>query len=223
MASVLDAPRISALLAPFLGDANTPPQLIPELQTYLDLLLRWNSRINLTAIRDPEQIVVRHFGESLLAARVLLESGTVGVVDQSTTLADLGSGPGFPGIPIKLMVPQTQLTLIESSHKKATFLRESVRALSLSEAEVYCGRAESWGKHAQVVTMRAVEDFEVVLHTASKIIAPGGDLCLLISKEQVHMARLVLERRFLEQRIIDIPLSAQRVIYLTKDATLGRT
>ncbi len=119
------------------------PELVVQLQTYLDLLLRWNARINLTAIRDPEQIVTRHFGESLFAARVLRSAGALA---PERPLADIGSGAGFPGIPIKLFAPELHVTLIESQNKKATFLREVIRTLGLSHIVVHCGRAENWGR-----------------------------------------------------------------------------
>src|SRR5271169_3984978 len=101
---MLDAGRIATLLQPFLPDVS--PELAGQLHTYLDLLLRWNARINLTAVRDPEQIVTRHFGESLFAARVLRDAGVLAApTGADLTLADVGSGAGFPGVPIKLLVP----------------------------------------------------------------------------------------------------------------------
>src|SRR5271165_4319531 len=129
--------RLAELLRPFLDGTVPGPKLVDLLQLYLDLLLRWNARINLTAVRDPEHIVTRHFGESLFAAQALKPH-----LENSKTLADVGSGAGFPGIPIKLLLPQIELTLIESQSKKATFLREVVRALKLEKANVFCGRAE---------------------------------------------------------------------------------
>jgi 16S rRNA (guanine527-N7)-methyltransferase len=215
---MLDASRISALLAPFLEGAAIPPQLIPQLQNYLDLLLRWNARMNLTAVRDPEQIVTRHFGESLFAGRVLQESGALTVKSAECNLADIGSGPGFPGVPIKLLFPHLRMTLIESQHKKASFLRELIRTLSLSDVEVFCGRAESWDMQAQVITMRAVEDFGEVLYTAGHLIAPGGMLCLLISKDQIDIASQCLECCFVEEIVTNIPDSWRRVVYLTRDS-----
>ena len=123
----MDTARMAELLAPFVGEEMLTPGLLEQLQIYLDLLLRWNARVNLTAVRDPETIVTRHFGESLFAARILLRGGSEGV-----TLADVGSGAGFPGIPMKLFAPALQLTLIESHNKKAAFLREV--------------RADPWGR-----------------------------------------------------------------------------
>lgn len=138
----MDTVRIAELLRPFIGEAELPPLRLEQLHTYLELLLRWNARINLTAVRDPEQMVTRHFGESLFAARVLLEDRRC----HALTLADVGSGAGFPGIPLKLFAPELELTLIESQGKKATFLREVLRALHLERAQVFGGRAEDWGK-----------------------------------------------------------------------------
>ena len=124
---MLDSARIATLLEPFVAPVSS--ELAEQLQAYLALLLRWNARINLTAIRDPEQIVTRHFGESLFAARVLRDAGAFAPSGQSPrSLADVGSGAGFPGVPIKLLVPEIRLTLIESRNKKATFLREVIRA-----------------------------------------------------------------------------------------------
>ena len=92
--------RIADLLVPYLGDATTPPNLLPQLSLYLDLLLRWNARTNLTAIREPEEIVRRHFGESLFAGRHLAP-----LLPAEATLLDFGSGAGFPGLPIQLLLP----------------------------------------------------------------------------------------------------------------------
>src|SRR5260370_36857228 len=91
----LSEPAIAALLAPYLP--APPASILPHLSTYLDLLLKWNSRTNLTAIRDPEEIVPRHFGESLFPAQHL---------GNPDTLLDLGSGAGFPGLPIPLLHPK---------------------------------------------------------------------------------------------------------------------
>ncbi len=168
MLASMDSDRIAALLEPFLGGEPVSPRLLAQLQAYLDLLLRWNARINLTAVRDPEQIVTRHFGESLFAARILRDDGAF-ATGLPVSLADVGSGAGFPGIPIKLFAPDIHLTLIESQNKKSTFLKEVIRTLELENAEVYPGRAEHWGKTAQIVTMRAVERFDSVLPVAASL------------------------------------------------------
>ena len=192
---------------------TSPPELVSQLQTYLELLLRWNARINLTSVRDPEQIVTRHFGESLFAARVLRDAGALA---PNTTLADLGSGAGFPGIPIKLFAPDVHLTLIESQNKKATFLREVIRALGLSHIVVHCGRAESWGGIAHVVTLRAVEKFSTTLPVAAALVEPGGTLALLIGEAQTQAATRALGADWKGDGGRKIPESEGRIVWLAQ-------
>lgn len=180
----MNASRIAELLNPYIVGLELPPGIYDQLGAYLEILLRWNAKTNLTAIRDPEQIVTRHFGESLFAGSVLFgDESSGGMRDAqspSSTLADLGSGAGFPGLPIKLAFPVLQVTLIESQNKKATFLKEVIRALRLDGIEVYSGRAERWGKQVDLVTLRAVEKFRATLPIARTLVVTGGRLCLLI-------------------------------------------
>src|ERR1700760_1027569 len=94
-------------------------QQIVYIQEYIRILLQWNEKLNLTAIRDPLEILHRHFCESMFAASALpLETGR---------LADIGSGPGFPGLPLKILRPELQVFLVESNIKKGTFLAEVIR------------------------------------------------------------------------------------------------
>jgi 16S rRNA (guanine527-N7)-methyltransferase len=217
--------RIAELLQPFLSPIPNPchsesgrrpgeePAVLSlsqldHISTYIDLLLRWNARINLTAIRDPEEIVTRHFGESLFAARHLFPpypvSSSVRVVPPvvkgfdfaearrptaEARVADLGSGTGFPGIPIKLWAPNITLTLIESNHKKATFLREVARALTLTDIDIQNARAQAITQTFDVVTLRAVEHFAGTLPVAARLLAPTARLALLIGSSQLNDAR----------------------------------
>jgi len=196
----VDTAAISRLLRPYLSEPALTPGQLQSISTYIDLLLRWNQRINLTAIREPEEIVTRHFGESLFAARHLFPHLTAGARpagrqrpgtnDQGPTLADLGSGAGFPGLPIKIWAPGIHLTLIESNQKKATFLREVARALTLTDIDVIAARAEDVSiAPAEVVTLRAVERFTSVLPTAARLVAPAGRLALLIGESQFSEAK----------------------------------
>jgi 16S rRNA (guanine527-N7)-methyltransferase len=177
----VDPTQIADLLHPYVVGFNLPPHIYHQLNGYLDLLLRWNAKTNLTAIRNPEQIVTRHFGESLFAGKLLFAAE---VLCADTMLADVGSGAGFPGLPIKLAFPRLSATLIESQNKKATFLKEVVRELRLEDVDVFMGRAEQWGKTADAVTLRAVERFATVLPIAQRLLAPGGRLCLLVGASQ---------------------------------------
>jgi len=183
----MDIARLAELLQPFLAGSALPPGALEQLRRYLELLLRWNARVNLTALRAPESIVTRHFGESLFAAQVLAKE-FLPSPPKGMGLADVGSGAGFPGVPIKLAMPQLELTLIESHHKKAAFLRELLRALSLGGAQVYCGRADEWPHTADIVTLRAVEQFRRALPVAAGLVAGGGRLCLLIGARQLEAA-----------------------------------
>jgi len=203
--------RIAELLQPFLPEPS--PALLSSISTYIDILLRWNARINLTAIRDPEAIVTRHFGESLFAARHLFPDPSITVPH---SVADIGSGPGFPGLPIKLWAPGISLTLIESNHKKSTFLREVARALTLTDVDIQTTRAETLtGSTFDVVILRAVENFEAILPTAATLVKPGGRLALLVGAAQTAHARsTVLDLAW--STPTPIPLSRSRVLLLAK-------
>jgi 16S rRNA (guanine527-N7)-methyltransferase len=193
--------------------------LLQSISTYIDILLRWNARINLTAIRDPEEIVTRHFGESFFAARHLFprearagQCETAASASVAITLADVGSGAGFPGIPIKLWAPYISLTLIESNHKKASFLREVTRALRLTDVNIQNIRADDLtGITFDVVTLRAVERFAAILPIAAALVAPGGRLALLVGSSQVDQARLGLPN-LSWQKPESIPLSRSRAL-----------
>ncbi len=203
----MDTARIAELLRPFTGDAELPAGLLEQFHLHLDLLLRWNARVNLTAVRDPEQIVTRHFGESLFAARMLDQQ-----ISRPISLADVGSGAGFPGIPIMLWAPYIELTLIESHNKKATFLREALRTLKLDHAQVFCGRAEQWRQTADVVTLRAVEKFERALPVAAALVRPGGELCLLIGSGQIESAKVLSGEQWTWHDPVPVPRSTARVV-----------
>ena len=216
--------RIAELLHPFLGDSSRqplPPNLAASISTYIDILVRWNSRFNLTAIRDSEQIVTRHFGESLFAARILFPDATGASVPANDqwpatndhfSVADLGSGAGFPGVPLKLWAPAISLTLIESSHKKATFLRELARALILTDINIQNVRAETLPPSSfDLVALRAVEHFDTTLPIAAGLVKPSGRLALLVGSAQQDHARILLPDWSWEPTI-PIPMSRSRVV-----------
>jgi 16S rRNA (guanine527-N7)-methyltransferase len=183
----LETARIAELLKPYLAQTVLTEQQLNNISIYIDILLRWNLRMNLTAVRDAEEIVRRHFGESLFAAHCLFPQ----VSDSPPCrVIDVGSGAGFPGIPVKLCVPAAHVTLIEANHKKVAFLREVIRGLTLINIDVFAGRAEDYGAtRGDVVTLRAVEKFGTVLPTAVDLIAPGGRLALLIGESQCQKAK----------------------------------
>jgi 16S rRNA (guanine527-N7)-methyltransferase len=216
--------RIAELLKPFLSENKLTRENLQSISIYIDLLLRWNARVNLTAIRDPEEIVSRHFGESFFAARHLFpkpaeHTEAIDGSKDSPGLVDVGSGAGFPGLPIKLWAPQISLTLVELNQKKATFLREVCRSLSLKQANVRNMRAESFSVGAfDVATLRAVERFEDTLPTAGRLLVKTGRLALLISSKQVEIAQSILSNLSWARPIL-IPQSMSRILLLgTKES-----
>ncbi|MGH9500090.1 MAG: 16S rRNA (guanine(527)-N(7))-methyltransferase RsmG [Terriglobales bacterium] len=209
----METATIAELLQPFLATPGKPASLsagqLSHISTYIDLLLRWNARVNLTSIRQPEAIVTRHFGESFFAARQLFPEPGL-----SASLIDVGSGAGFPGVPIKLWAPQLQLTLIDSAHKKVAFLRQLARSLTLTDINVVTGRAEAYsGPPADVVTLRAVERFSSAVPTAARLVAPGGRLALLIGHAQTAQAADLLPGTAWDAPI-PLPLSESRVLLI---------
>jgi 16S rRNA (guanine527-N7)-methyltransferase len=172
----LPEPRIAALLTPYLGNNPVPDALYANLSTYLDLLLKWNARTNLTAIRNPEEIIQRHFGESLFTGIQLAQR-----LAPDATLLDLGSGAGFPGLPIQLLLPTLKITLAESQNKKSTFLREVVRTLNLP-TEVHAARAETLQRPFDAVTLRAVDNMTQALAAAKPLLTSGGLLAILTTE-----------------------------------------
>ncbi len=164
----MDTSAIAQLLQPYIQPDES--RLI-AISKYIDILVKWNARINLTAVRAPEEMVQRHFGESFFAANHVLSQGTV------ERVIDLGSGAGFPGVPFAILAPEIQVTLIESNQKKAAFLRELIYQLDLKNAKVFADRGEKYAHTADVVTMRAVESFSKVLPLAIRLAEPRGKGC----------------------------------------------
>ena len=206
----MDPAAISALLAPYLAPAHLGPQQLVSISMYIDILARWNQKVSLTAVRSPEEIVTRHFGESLFLAHHLFPhaSGQPG-----GTAIDVGAGAGFPGLPLKIFAPALRLTLLESQQKKAAFLRELVRALGLREVEVFAGRAEDFPGRAALVTLRAVERFEAVLPVAARLVEPAGRFALLIGSAQAERARRLLPG-FAWESPAALPRSQQRILLI---------
>src|SRR5688500_16264394 len=143
--------------------------LATPLLAYLALLDRWNRTYNLTAIRDPRDMVAKHLLDSLAMQPY---------VRDVATLADLGTGPGLPGIPLAIAVPSLQVTLVESNGKKARFLREAVRTLGLDNARVAESRAEALDQPAayDALTARALDVLAGIIDVGGHLLKPGGRL-----------------------------------------------
>ena len=207
----METARIAELLEPYLRNDGGREQLsqaqLRQLSDYLDLLIRWNEKTNLTSVRNPEEIIGRHFGESLFLA------SNVSTGEISSAI-DLGSGAGFPGIPLKIYSPQLAVTLIESQNKKATFLNEVIRKVTLTGINVFPGRAEDSGLRAGLVTLRAVEKFEEAVPLAIKLLNSAGQLALLIGAAQVAAAKTLLAG--FDAKTTLVPESRERVLLLAR-------
>ena len=166
--------RIAELLEPYGGNSLQPDSL-EKISRYLGVFQHWSTRVNLTAVRDPEQVVQRHFGEGLVLAAAL---------PRCESLLDLGSGAGFPGFPVALARPEVGVTLAESQKKKAAFLKEAGWMMG-SPVSVWPGRAEDLpvGSSFDVVALRAVDDMSNALQTAMTLLKAGGTLAFFAGEK----------------------------------------
>ena len=164
-----------------------PRALAPRLLDYLALLARWNRAYNLTAVRDPRDMVARHLLDSLAMAPFLDD-----LAARDGSLADLGTGAGLPGIPLAIAHPGLQVALVESNGKKARFLREAVRTLGLSNARVLESRAEAVDEPGgfDVVTARALDRLAGILAVGGHLLAPGGRV---LAMKGLHPAEEIAE------------------------------
>ena len=209
----MDPIAIAARLEPF---ARLSQEQLVQTSIYLDLLLKWNARINLTAVRTPEEIVTRHFGESFFMASRLLP-GT-----EATSVIDLGSGAGFPGLPLAMFAPSASVMLIESNTKKTVFLNEVVAALKLKNVVVLRQRGEDCSQRSRLVTMRAVEDFQRALAVASRLAEPGGRIALMIGAGQVALAKSITPEVVWAEPV-PVPKSLTRVLLVSSSLRIVET
>ncbi|HKW57359.1 MAG TPA: 16S rRNA (guanine(527)-N(7))-methyltransferase RsmG [Candidatus Acidoferrum sp.] len=179
---VLSAETIQRALEQFQLCANE--QQVIYIQQYMKILLAWNEKVNLTAIRDPLEILNRHFCESMFAATAVpVENGR---------LADVGSGAGFPGLPLKIIRPELHTFLVEANMKKATFLAEVLRNIELPDVKVLVSRYEDLGEELaplDFVCSRAVGDFAPFLDWAASQTIAAKQVILWISGRDLDQAR----------------------------------
>ncbi|MEI7644291.1 MAG: 16S rRNA (guanine(527)-N(7))-methyltransferase RsmG [Chloroflexales bacterium] len=194
---------------------------VAQFAAYAEELRRWNERINLTAITEPVEIYRRHFLDSLSLARCW--------GDTPASLVDIGSGAGFPGLPLAILRPSLRLTLVESVGKKAEFLRHMKDLLGLAEVRVITSRAEDLGRargeresHA-LVTARAVAELRVLVEYGLPLLKVGGRM-LVPKGAAVHAevtaagrAIKVLGGKLVAVEPVDLPgLDAHAVVIIAK-------
>lgn len=168
-ASSLSPEQIRAILQSF--ELAVSDTLCEQIRMYIELLLRWNRRISLTAIESPEDIVRSHFAESLLAKKA--------APSLHGRLADVGTGAGFPGLPLRMYIPDLHLTLIEPNVKKCAFLAEITRTLELKNVEIIQRRYDDVrtpDPPFDIVTARALGQFQEFVDWAETVLSPNGSV-----------------------------------------------
>ncbi len=207
MTTHVPAPPSAAVIRRALGEFKLPAydDQVLQIQQYIKILLMWNERVNLTAIRDPLEILYRHFCESMYAA--------VAVPVEEGRLADVGSGGGFPGLPLKIIRPGLQVFLVESNIKKVTFLAEVIRELGLSGAQVLARRYEELGEEVaplDYVCSRALGEFPGFLEWASSEQIAAKEVILWIGARDLDEIQKVSGWDWREP--IPVPHSLRRLL-----------
>lgn len=155
---------------------------ISQFMTYYDLLVEWNSFMNLTAITEFEEVVIKHFVDSLAVCRhVDFKNGD--------SLIDIGTGAGFPGIPLKIVFPELKITLLDSLNKRIKFLNTVIETLELDNVETIHGRAEDFAKQQSYR-----EKYDFVISRAVANLATLSELCIPFAKEEKYFISYKAEK-----------------------------
>jgi 16S rRNA (guanine527-N7)-methyltransferase len=201
------APPSSAVIRRALGEFKLPvyDNQVLQIQQYIRILLTWNAKVNLTAIRDPLEMLYRHFCESMYAS--------ISVPMEKGRLADVGSGGGFPGLPLKIIQPNLRVFLVESNLKKATFLAEVIRELGLKDIQVLVRRYEEL--HEEIapldyVCSRALGQFPSFLEWAGSDQIAAKQVILWIGARDLPEIQRISAWEWREP--IQVPHSLQRVL-----------
>ncbi len=184
------------------------------LARHAEELLRWNRKVNLTAITEPQEVAVKHYIDSLIA---------LPFIPAAAKVLDMGAGGGFPGLPLKIAVPSISLTLLDSVRKKISFLQFVIRSLQLKEAEAIHSRAEElalkpgYRGEFDIVICRALTDLGVFTDMALPFLKSGGKLIALkgkITEEEMAPVRLRMHTD-VEKYVLPV-FKAERTVLIMK-------
>lgn len=184
---------------------NITEEQLKQLEIYYELLVEWNEKINLTAITEKEEVYLKHFYDSLTLSKAI-------DLNQELTLCDIGTGAGFPGIPLKIVFPKLKVTLIDALDKRIKFLDEVINKLGLENIETIHARAEEYGvKNREVydiVTARAVSNMQMLLEYTVPLVKKNGYFIAMKSNcdEELELAKNAIEKLNLSYNTIKFQL-----------------
>jgi 16S rRNA (guanine527-N7)-methyltransferase len=164
-----------------LNDIELREEHILKFQKYKELLKRWGKKINITSILDDEGIEEKHFFDSLLGLKAF---ESLGLDFKNKTFLDVGSGGGFPGVPLSIVIEGSTFHLCESKHKKCVFLEQAKRELKLENVKVLCSRVEDLDGKYDFLLMRAVKDPLTAIKLTNHFLEKGSILCIYRGKEK---------------------------------------
>ena len=185
-------------------------QMINDLKTYREILVDWNQKMNLTGIEEEREVFIKHFLDSISAV-------SNGYIKYGISLIDVGTGAGFPGLPLKICLRDIKLTLLDSLNKRINFLQEVSNTVNLEDVEFIHGRAEDFGKDSKyreqfdVATARAVAGLPILMEFCVPFVKLGGYFVCLkgpnanLELEESQKAMEVLGLEFIEKIDIELP------------------
>ena len=185
-------------------------QMISDLKTYREILVDWNQKMNLTGIEEEKEVFIKHFLDSISAV-------SNGYIKDGISLIDVGTGAGFPGLPLKICLQNIKLTLLDSLNKRINFLQEVSNTVNLKDVEFIHGRAEDFGKNSDyreqydVATARAVAGLPILMEFCVPFIKVGGYFVCLkgpnadLELEESKKAMEILGIEFVEKLDIQLP------------------
>lgn len=195
-------------------------QQMTQFQRYFELLVEWNEKINLTAITEEKEVYLKHFYDSILLAFAIN-------FDAGAHLCDVGSGAGFPSIPLKIVFPTLNVTIVDSLNKRITFLQTLVEELGLEQVALYHDRAETFGQNKQFretfdyVTARAVARLNVLAELCLPLVKKGGTFYALKAakaEEELQEAKpaiAILGGKYKEDKVLTLPIIGDSRHFLT--------
>ncbi len=195
-------------------DIELAPDQTQLFLSYLDILKLWNKRINLTATEDEQEIVIKHFLDSI---------SIVPFISKNTRVLDIGSGAGFPGIPLKIVKPSLEVALLDSVQKKVFFMRDAIRKLKLSKIRAIYGRAEDLNNgilrgYFDFVVSRAVGRIENLLDLGTPYLREKGETILMRGRKGLEewnrISKTNQSFRLINCRKFSLPFSKQERVIL---------